>query len=171
MQKGRTSFYNCTISSCHWDSSDTATPFPHFPFSDYISYVFSKVPVRSISNTQKISHFSKKCLKKAVCPGLPKWQHVRTRSHRSVEHESRKKIPLSHFIQVTLLTPVLPPVYQPHVCWRPVDLWPSDHPGLEPAWWKWKDPVATYVCFHQLLLRWNMDLSIFMEKFTQVFNR
>ena len=53
----------------------------------------------------------KNALKKAIFPGLPSWQHVRNRSHRSIEHESKKN-PLGYFVQVTLLTPVWPPDYK-----------------------------------------------------------
>ena len=49
-----------------WDENFTIKCV-HF-MSDDSAYVFSKVPVRSISKTQKISHFSKKCPKKSHLP-------------------------------------------------------------------------------------------------------
>ena len=49
--------------------------------------------------------FCKKRLKKALCPGLPSWQHFSKSCHRSIDHESAIKFHLYCLYRLTLSPP------------------------------------------------------------------
>ena len=70
--------------------------------SDYFDYVFSNMPVCSISKTQKISHFSKKCPKKSHLPRVARVATCQKSKSYAFRTRIKKKF---HLVQVDLLSP------------------------------------------------------------------